>query len=258
MKLKITDYLLIVALALVLGIGTVRAFTGPSVGQSPGEGGGVLFATSSKIGIGTETPFYKLDVSGDFHVSGTSTLSGDWSLGGAAFTNLDMGDNNISGVNKLTATTIDPVYEIDGEKYATYVPAMAGGVKEEYSGRGELSRSSMRQVSSGKGGYKYIIDFDNVEYGSDLWLWYKAVDFSDENVEVAATAKGAPVIIWYEIEGSKISFYGEYLGGRGSLSSSEPPSSLEFSYRLTGKRHDWEEHPTRVETDDRPSFILEQ
>jgi len=78
-----------------------------------------------------------------------------------------------------------------------------------------------------------VIDFSKVEKGSDLWLWHQAVDFSDENVEVVATAKGAPVTVWYEIRGDRIIFHGD-----------EP---TDFSYRLTGRRHDWREHPTKVE-----------
>src|SRR3989344_2867870 len=36
--------------------------------------------------------------------------------------------------NKITVTTIDPPYVINGVGYATYVSSIAGGVKEEVSG----------------------------------------------------------------------------------------------------------------------------
>ena len=40
--------------------------------------------------------------------------------------NLNMNGKDISGVNKLYVTTIDPVYQIGGVKYATYVSNTIG------------------------------------------------------------------------------------------------------------------------------------
>jgi hypothetical protein len=150
--------------------------------------------------------------------------------------NLSGGD--ILGVDKLTVTTIDPLYMIGGSKYSTYVASIVGGVKEEYVGKGILS-SKYQVVSSKYGEYFYTIDFSKIERGSDLWVWYKAVDFSANNVEILATPIGIPVPIAYEIKGDKIIF-----------SSSIPdssfiiPNSISFSYRLIGKRFDWQEWPT--------------
>ena len=78
--------------------------------------------------------------------------------------------------------------------------------------------------------YEYVIDFNEVPTGSDLWLWYKTVDFSKDNVEVFATPYGVPANIYYTIEDQKIVFHGD--------------APAEFSYRLIGKRFDWRNWPT--------------
>ncbi|MFA5797939.1 MAG: hypothetical protein WC916_07985, partial [Candidatus Woesearchaeota archaeon] len=170
-------------------------------------------------------------------VSGTSTLSGNWQLGGAALGNINMNGYNIVGVNKITASVIDPLYEIDGEMYATYGSSVAGGIREEYVGRGNL-----QQTTYNKQQYQYTIDFSKIERGSDLWVWYNVVDFSKDNVEVLTTAYDSLAKIGYRIEGKKIIFFGD--------------QASEFSFRLFGKRHDWKEWGTKRDTEKKASFIL--
>ncbi len=193
--------------------------------------------TNWNVGIGRTNPSYKLDVDGTFRATG------NWSLGGGALTNLNMNNKNISGVDKLTVTTIDPVYNIDGIKYATYAPFMVGGVKEEYSGKGLLNlQENLNNNFFGKN-YEYVIDFDETKKGSDLWLWRQTIDFSHNNVEVLATPYKNPSIITYNIKDNKIIFSALLLPFNNEKLI---PKNIEFSYRLSGKRIDWEEHPTKL------------
>ena len=117
------------------------------------------------LGINTTTPSYKLDVNGNARFTGTvkvatphdpddavtksyldsalinSTSSNAYVLkaGDSMSGNLDMSGHNIVGVNKLTVTTIDPLYDIGGVKYSTYASTIVGSVKEEYVGKGEIN-----------------------------------------------------------------------------------------------------------------------
>ena len=152
---------------------------------------------------------------------------------------------------------VDPVYQINGQNYATYAASFAGGVKEEYSSKARMMKSGYKFK------YRYVIDFNKIEEGSDLWVWFKTIDFNKDNVEVVATAKDAPAAIWYEIEENKIVFNAQYLYPSSSTSlvnnnirSNEEPESIEFSYRLTGKRFDWRKHPTKIIINGKPLLII--
>ena len=90
-----------------------------------------------------------------------------------------------------------------------------------------------------------------VEEGSDLWVWRKTVDFSDENVEVLATPKKYPVPIAYEIEDDKIVFRSTVIPNSLLLI----PDSITFSYRLVGKRFDWRNWPTLAENQNEPANL---
>ncbi len=148
------------------------------------------------VGIGTTSPGYVLDVNGGARFTGTvkvatpidasdavtksyldsalinSTSSNAYVLkaGDSMSGNLDMTGHNIVGINKLTVTTIDPLYDIDGIKYSTYAPSIVGGVKEEYVGRGEIRQCGVDHCS-------WRLDFSNQEKGSDLWVWRRIIDF---------------------------------------------------------------------------------
>ncbi len=185
------------------------------------------------VGIGTTNPSYKLDVNGTLRVSGVSTLSGNIAFGGPAITNLNMNNNNIVGVNKLTVGTIDPLYEISGKKYSSYSSSIVGGTKEELVGRGEIRGGS------------FEIDFSSVLEGSDLWVWRHVVDFSRDSVDVLVTPYGAPALIYYVIDGEKIVFHSD--------------RNTEFSYRLIGRRFDWRDWPTlSKDQSEKASLIIEQ
>ncbi|MBI2013862.1 MAG: hypothetical protein HYS87_03495 [Candidatus Colwellbacteria bacterium] len=129
-----------------------------------------LMPGSGNVGIGTASPAVKL------HVAGEGRFDG----------NLNMNNNNILGVNKITVATIDPVYNIGGEDYATYAPFMAGSTKEEVVDTAHLA------------GNEYIIDFDNLKRGSNLWVFYQITNFGAdmEGLQVFLTP-GFDGRVWY-------------------------------------------------------------
>ncbi len=161
------------------------------------EGGDwmVIEQNTGEVGIGTSTP-----TGGKLNI-----------VGG----NLNMSGNDIINVDKIDANTYDPIYNIDGIRYATYLPGMAGGVKEEVTGTVRLNSS-------------YTIDFKNLEQGSDLWLFYQITDFGNEmeNLQVFLTP-GFNGNVWYEKNPKENTL---------TISGS---SGGEVSYRLTANRFDW-------------------
>ncbi len=189
----------------------------------------IVILNNGNVGINTDTPgANKLYVKGATLIEGT----------------LNLNNNDIGSVRKLTVTTVDPLYQIGDKKYSTYAASISGGVKEEYVGRGKLGRTNNLELTTDNAdGYTYIIDLSKAEKGSDVWVWYRAVDFSEDNVDVFVTPYGSKASIWYEISGTKIIFHGD--------------ASASFSYRLIGKRHDWKNWPTFAKDQSEvPSFIL--
>jgi len=126
-------------------------------------------------------------------------------------------------INKLTVGTIDPVYEIDGIEYATYVADFAGGVRMETSGVVQLNSEA-----------KYVIDFDNLEKGTDLWLFWETSNKEMDDLAVVISA-GFEGKAWYNKDGHKLTIYGDEPG--------------EVSYRLTLPRLDDEEWGNLVVSD---------
>jgi hypothetical protein len=124
---------------------------------------------------------------------------------------------------KLTIDLIDPLYNINGEKFATYMAAMTG-VKEETTGKVDLTCQDSQCVK--------IIDFDDVEKGSDLWLFYQVTDFGKnwDNLVVLLTPESKNNV-WYEVNSDKnqLLIYGENEG--------------RVSYRLTAPRFDHQKWP---------------
>ena len=170
-------------------------------------------------------------LSGSYLPLAGGTMSGDVNFGGRSITNL----TNLT-VSKITATTIDPLYNINKVNYSTFAPSIAGGVKEEYIGKANIKRENSELKE-----YEYIIDFSLEEEGSDLWVWRKVVDYSNDNVQVFITPSGKFANVYYLIEGNKLIFRAD--------------RAVEISYRLIGNRYDWREWPTRA-TDQSQTGVL--
>jgi hypothetical protein len=141
---------------------------------------------------------------------------------------LNMGGYDITNVNKLTVNTIDPLYEINGVLYSSYAASVVGGVKEEYIGK-----TIINSYNSSKGEYEKIIDFRKQKEGSELWLWYKTVDFNKDNVDIFVSPYGAMANVYYEIIDNSIVLRSD--------------KKVSVSYRLIGKRFDWKSWPSIAE-----------
>ena len=177
---------------------------------------------TGNIGIGTTTPTTKLQIEGCPPTNACLIVG--------------------QGSGKIDVGTVDPIYTINGKKYATYMPSMVG-VKEEVSG--------VLKLKNINGKYKTIIDFSNLQEGSDLWLFSKVINikglsYIDENgkiyqitpqeifnnlsILITPSFKGK---VWYEKdqENLTITIYGEPVDNS--------MTELEISYRLTGPRFDF-------------------
>ena len=220
---------------------------------------GMFMNRSGSVGVGTTNPGTLLDVNGYFRTTGATVsalgagivmsnssgvlystssvmaIGGPYlALSGGTMTGpVNMGDNNITNIadmtvnHKLTAYTIDPLYKIKGINYSTYAASISGGVKEEYVGKINISTKVPASQE-----YEASIDFSDVEYGGDLWVWREVVEFNKEAIDIAITPYGGFAQVYYLIEGNKLIF------------RSDRP--IEVSYRLIAKRFDWRDWPTRA------------
>jgi hypothetical protein len=181
----------------------------------------------------TDGSFTTLTVSATTTLNGTTTINGNWNFAGAAIGNLNMNGNNIVGVNKLTVATIDPVYEIAGKKYATYVSDTIG-LKMEAYGKARLTKAGST--------YRYVLELGDAPRGSDLWLFWHTIDEGKElgNISLSLTPEGGRANLWYEIEpqNKRVTVYGD--------------APVKFSYHIVAPRHDAKKWPTIMtpETDD--------
>ena len=124
-------------------------------------------------------------------------------------------------ISKLNVTTIDPIYEIDGKKYATYVADFSGGVRMETAGVLQIPQN--KEVS---------ISFNSLEKGSDLWLFWQASnkDISKLVIILTPSFNGK---VWYEKQSNSIKIFTDQPG--------------EVSYRLTMPRNDAKDWPNLLE-----------
>ncbi|MBU1877159.1 hypothetical protein KKA72_02345, partial [Patescibacteria group bacterium] len=176
-------------------------------GQSTSYGGGFSYdgdGIPNIIGGTDRITFFRRSAGIDYEVFSYAQNSNEVSLAG----NLNVG----GGTGKLTVGTIDPIFEIGGEKYATYVADFAGGVRMETSGTANLENR------------KYVIDFDKLEKGSDLWLFWQTSNKKIEDVVVLLTSSFEGKV-WYEKNGNILTIYGKESG--------------EVSYRLSAPRLDF-------------------
>ncbi len=147
---------------------------------------------------------------------------------------------------KINAVTVDPVYTIGGIHYATYMAGMTG-VKEETTGVIRLQEQNAT--------HSYVIDFNNLEQGSDVWLFAQTINIDGrayiaedgtvyrttaeeifDNMTVLLTP-GFEGDVWYEkdVENKRITILADKSG--------------EVSYRLTAPRLDWKSWSNYSEDD---------
>jgi len=213
-----------------------------------GAGTRIFIGSNGDVGIGNVSPGgYKLNVSGNIYGSGNLNLGGNIEAGSGymhtagpiynrgnivilnkaangwiAFATRDTtgaeAAYDLAYIDKLDANLVDPPYTIGGKKYATYMSGMTG-VKEETTGIIRLTKG------------KYVLELANAAEGSDLWLFNKTTNLSQEGLG------GVTVLLtpnfdgkaWYEKNktGTSITIYGSAKTG-------------EVSYRLTAPRFDHE------------------
>ncbi|MGC9599352.1 MAG: hypothetical protein ABSE18_03135 [Minisyncoccia bacterium] len=199
-------------------------------------------SSSTNIGINNLTPAYEFDVA-----SGGSTTA---RFGTAAGDTVVVG----GGAGKITAGTYDPIYNIGGEKYATYGAGMTGQ-KEETTGVLRMQPAAGGTTAAGT--WKAVIDFGDLEKGSDLWLFSQVTDFGEgwSNLSVLLTPSfdGA---VWYEKDAAndRLTVYG--VPGSSASSLASAPGSLEASYRLTAPRFDSQQWPNASDDATTPGLLV--
>ncbi|MDD5061126.1 MAG: hypothetical protein PHN44_02450, partial [Candidatus Marinimicrobia bacterium] len=186
--------------------------------------------------------------------SGTAT-SWVWHAGSSStYASHTMGNLIVHG--KINADEIDPVYEIDGVKYATY-GHFTTGLNEETTGKVKLSqkiRSTKHEIRNksqiqnsleirnsdleiGGTDYQYVIDFNEQEIGSDLWLFRQVTAFGYDwqDLVVSLTPEGRAEV-WYELDEKEntLTIFGT--------------DAVAVSYRLIAPRFDWPERDTNLAT----------
>ena len=202
------------------------------------------------VGIGVANPGQKLVVDGNINITGNITFGSNMSISfnpanetwnisvGQHDLIIDTGSESLvlgDGTGKIDAGTLDPIYTIDGERYATYAPWMIGQ-KEETTGK--------VQISNGMA----VIDFDNEEKGSDLWLFSKVSDFGEDmehlSVLLTPSFNGNIPRVAYEMNSvnNRITIHSEY--------------DVEVSYRLTAPRFDHEKWKNVLEDGGPSGFII--
>ena len=160
--------------------------------------GGDIFTAS----VGGATKF-TIANNGNVSISGSGTM---FTVGG--------------GTGKVDMGTVDPVYNIGGTKYATYLSGMVG-IKEEAAGKVDTS-----EYIPGVG-YRQVIDFKTQEQGSDLWLFGKTTDLKDNIGQLVVLLSPADnTKVWYQLDESNYVL---------SVYSAQPTT---ISYRLTAPRFD--------------------
>ncbi len=143
-------------------------------------------------------------------------------VGGALVT---IGDG---GNSKLNVGTVDPIYTIGGQKYATYMAGMTG-VKEETSGALVLNKQSA-------GLFMAKLDFQKAPEGSDIWLFGRTTNLIDNQEHFDQTS----CLLTPNFAGQ--TWYEKDWDGRSINIFARPDNinraSIEVSYRLTAPRFD--------------------
>jgi hypothetical protein len=134
------------------------------------------------------------------------------------------------GTSKLDVGTVDPIYTIGGQKYATYMAGMTG-VKEETSGALVLNKQSA-------GLFMAKLDFQNSPAGSDIWLFGRTANLINNQDHFDQTAclltPNFAGQAWYEKDWASRSI------NIFARPDNDNRTSIEVSYRLTAPRFDSE------------------
>ncbi len=233
----------------------INTNSGVLVFDATNDGDWDLQVYEGSVRVGSGEDFYILDIpscSGKLYTnvsgqvlcgteaSGGETLAQTLVIGNTSGGNsINMGADAITGTNwsldyngsasKLTIDIVDPLYDIDGEKFSTYGPSITGA-KEETTGKVSLN--------CWLGGCYSIIDFDRKDKGSDLWLFYQVTDLGEDwgDLVVLLTPEGNNDV-WYKMrpERGQLIIYGK--------------KETKVSYRLTAPRFDHESWPNESEDD---------
>ncbi len=128
------------------------------------------------------------------------------------------------GSGKIYGGGFDPLYTIDGKKFSTYATSI-NGMKEEYIGSANLA------YDAAAGGYAYTLDFNNFEYGSELWTFSRVIDPDLTKVNVLLTPT-SQARTWFRRDpvNRKLILY------------SDRPTTV--TYRFTAPRFDYALYPS--------------
>lgn len=173
------------------------------------------------------------------------------------------------GTGKLNVGTIDPVFDISGVKYATYVAGMVGQ-REEISGvlkfpntQYPISNSQCLEIGNlkleiGGAAFYCVIDFDQLNSGSDLWLFRKITDFSKDwsGLSVLLTPEFSGRV-WYEKNPAenRLTILAQPVST--NYNEFQQISDFEVSYRLSAPRFDWRQWPNLLEDQSLSGFKIE-
>jgi hypothetical protein len=202
----------------------IATSTGAATSTQPA----ITITPNGFVGIGTTSPTQQLSVQGLLQVGAGSNASVTMGTATSTFN----GDIRILG--KLDVGTIDPVYTINGVKYATYGHSTIG-IHEETLQTIHLKERTV------DGKYAYSIDFDELEKGSDLWLFYQITNFGDDwaRLVVSLTPGFEGSVHYRKIpHENKLIVIGDKQG--------------EVSMRLSGSRYDFSRWPSLRQDQDDP------
>ncbi|MBI4397392.1 MAG: hypothetical protein HY548_09870, partial [Elusimicrobia bacterium] len=211
--------------------------------RTDGSSRDLAFQTDGgNVGIGATNPQAQLHISSNNATSSSTVLlvSSGTSPGQELLTVKGNAVVTIgNGTGKLNVGTIDPVYIIEGKRYATYVSGMTGQ-KEETAGVLALTETLDDDPT-----FFHAIDFNAVEKGSDLWVFWQVTDFGKGWKDLAVLlTPGARQKVWYEkdVARRRLTIFTAMENG-----GDEEP--VEVSYRLTAPRFDHAKW-TNIPTDD--------
>jgi len=205
----------------------IQNITAPGAGNRLYANSGNLYWDGTLLNTGGATPG-GANTQVQYNNSGTFAGSADFTWNNSTKV-LTVGGANPITINgttgKIDCKTVDPVIEIEGEKYATY--NWDGiGLRTDVVGVAQLTNGEFR------------VDMAKQPKASDLWLFYHAVA---ETSIIPFVTPQDPVILMARVEGSELVVR--------SISGEE---NARFGYRLSGVRIDMvgTQEEINIRTDD--------